>query len=302
MTDDNIKQYFLGELSETESFDFEFDVAQNPELTEQAQLVESELIDAYLRGGLSENDRNLFEKNYLITEARCEKLKFAKEFLNSFKAQKIIEPKVSIWQIIFASFQMRLAFGGLLMLLLIGSFIFVLQNWQKKIEVVEQITPTPTPIIENKNTEINSNVANSTVKNSNFQNATNAKKTTPTPETTPTPTPENIEPSTPTLATFMLLPGTLRSNGEQFIKLTPSINKINLRLSLPKEAIKYQSYNVIIKTADGATISTFSNLKSLNLNLPANKLEKRTYIIFVEGNNPQKPAESIAEYTFRVIR
>ncbi len=152
MNDDKIKKYFLGELDETELFDFEFNIAQKAELTEQAQLVESELIDAYLRDGLSQSERNLFENNYLITEARREKLKFAENFLNSFKTQTVNEPQVSIWQTIFGSFQMRLAFAGLLTLLLLGGFIFVLQNWQKNIDVVEQITPTPTPVIENKNT------------------------------------------------------------------------------------------------------------------------------------------------------
>ena len=112
VTDEKIKQYFLGKLDETESFDFEFVAAQNAELTEQAQLVESELIEAYLRGGLAENDRNLFEKNYLITESRREKLKFAESFLNSFKAQTIIEPQVSIWQSITNSFQLRLKIFG----------------------------------------------------------------------------------------------------------------------------------------------------------------------------------------------
>jgi len=54
--------------------------------------------------------------------------------------------------------------------------------------------------------------------------------------------------------------------------------------------------------ADGETVFTSPNLKSLNFILPAKKLENRTYIIFLEGQNAQNPAESVTEYSFRVRR
>ena len=98
------------------------------------------------------------------------------------------------------------------------------------------------------------------------------------------------------------MPGTLRSEGEQFIKVSPKTDKINLRLTLPKDAAQYQTYRAILKTADGDTVFTEPNLKSLNLALAAGKLRNQTYMVFLEGQNAQNPAESVAEYTFRIRR
>ena len=307
MTDEQIKKYFLGELSEAESF--EEICAQDAELTEQAQIIESELIDAYLRGELSAAERKSFENNYLITGLRREKLKFAKEFLNSFKeVPSEVKPQISYLQVLLGGFRPRLVFAGLLTILLFGGFVLVWLNWQKKIEIAEQTTPTftpiPTPKVENQNVQPIENVIinNQKTNVSTNLNTQPNKNVSPTPQIKTTQTPKPTEPSAPTLASFTLLPGTLRSEGEQFIKIAPNVGKVNLRLRLPKEANKYETYTATIKTADGETVATFSNTKFLNLNFSANKLEKRTYIIFLEGQNTPNPAESIAEYTFRVRR
>lgn len=77
MIDKKIKSYFLGNLSEGESNRLEIEVAENEELFELAEIVEIELIDDYLQGSLSLSDKRRFEKHYLITNARYEKLNFA---------------------------------------------------------------------------------------------------------------------------------------------------------------------------------------------------------------------------------
>ncbi|MBX7174054.1 MAG: hypothetical protein K1X72_23990 [Pyrinomonadaceae bacterium] len=304
MIETKIKKYYLGELGEIEANDLEEELAVSAELTESAQIIEDELIYAYLQGGLSANERLHFEKNYLLTPARYEKLKSAQIFLKNVQAKPVeiigAESKIPFWQKLLGSFSLSkaLAFTALAVLLLGGVFVLWLNRQNKKEETV-QITPTgsPTPIIADK-TESPSPIS----ENINQPNKNVAVKT-PTPSTpTPTPTPKTTEPIKPTLATFTLFPGTLRSNGEQFLKITPNVGKINLNLSLPKDSAKYATYQATVKTADGETIFTTSNLKSLNLNLPADKLSNQTYIIFLEGKSPEKPAESIAEYTFRVRR
>lgn len=299
MIETKIKKYFLGELSEIEANDLEEELAVSIELTESAHIIEDELIYAYLQGGLSANERLHFEKNYLLTPTRREKLKSAQIFLKNVQAKPVeiigAEPQIPFWQKLFGSFSLSkaLSFAALTVLLFGGVFVLWLNRQNKE----ETVQITPTPIIANK-TESPSPI----IENINQPNKNVAVKT-PTPSTpTPTPTPKTTKPIKPTLATFTLFPGTLRSNGEQFLKITPNVGKINLNLSLPKDSAKYATYQATVKTADGETIFTTSNLKSLNLNLPADKLSNQTYIIFLEGKSPEKPAESIAEYTFRVRR
>lgn len=304
MTDEKLKKYFLGEISATEAEIFEEELALDAELTMQAQMIENELVDDYLRDNLSPSERLLFEKNYLITEARRKKLKFAKYLWQVVNEQKInvvsAESKAPFWQ---NWNSLRWAFAGLATIFLIATAIFIWRDSADKPEIVKQVNnnQSPTPKIDNQNisqspkTNLNPSISNS-------QANANLKKTSPTPEVKITPTPKPTEQSAPTLITFVLLPGTLRSEGEQFIKISPNTNKVNLRLNLPKDTNKYQTYTATIKTADGETVSTFSNLKALNLNLSANQLQNRTYIIFLEGQTAKKPAESIAEYTFKVRR
>lgn len=305
LNEEKLKHYFLGKLPEAEKSAFEEEIALEEKLTEEAQIVEGELIDDYLRGNLSAADRELFETVYLTTEARREKLSLAKslwQVANEQKTSEIVEKESpsSFWQFWNA---WRVAFVGVAALLLLGAGVLFWLNSRGSfsVEFAQQrnsnepligITKThETPPIENVNS------VNGNVNNSNLQQNKNAS---PTPKTTPTPTPE-VQ-SAPTLASFTLLPGTLRDEGEQSIKIAPNTQKINLRLNLPKDAAKYQTYVATIKTADGETVFTAPNLKSLNFTLPAEKLENRTYIIFLEGKNAQNSSESIAEYTFRVRR
>lgn len=308
LNEEKLKNYFLGKLSQAESEQFEEEIALSEELTEQAHIVESELVDDYLRDTVSASDRKLFEAIYLTTEARREKLRLANslwKIANEKKTNEIIIAKTpnSFWQNWNA---WRVAFAGFAAILLVGVFAFWWLNSRGKEEIASQenTNQSLTPKAENRNIKPIEN-ANNANQNANISTKSNSPKNknaspTPTPKTTPTPKP--VEPSAPTLASFVLLPGTLRDEGEQFIKVLPNTNKINLRLNLPKDANKYQTYIATIKTADGETIFTAPNLKSLNFTLPANKLENRTYILFLEGQNAQNPAESVAEYTFRVRR
>jgi hypothetical protein len=311
VTDDKIKKYFLGELSGLETERIEEDCAQNAELTQQVKIVENEIIDDYLRKELSESDRKLFETNYLTTKARHEKVEFSNEFFNEISKRKLAEePKqeTSNWRNLLNVFRFpRLIFAGVSLLVLAYAGIYFWQTQQIKPEIVQKqdSNQVPTITVENKNTQIiqNVNVVNQNVGinkvNQNQQINVNKKSTTtPSPMVKPTltPTPKSTEPTKVTLASFTIFPESLRSNGEQSIKISPENTKVNLRLALPKDAENFKSYQAIIKTADGEIVSTFTNLKSLNLTLPAKKFGKKTYVVFLSGSS----GEPVAEYTFRV--
>ena len=82
-----LKSYFLGELPAPEAELLEEQCAMSAELTEQAQIVERELIDDYLRGFMPEPQARSFEKNYLITEKRLEILRLAEGLWEAVKPQ-----------------------------------------------------------------------------------------------------------------------------------------------------------------------------------------------------------------------
>ena len=77
MTDERIIAYFLKELPEQDQERFEDECFARESWPTEINLVEEELVDAYLRGDLTEERRQLFERNYLITEARQERVAMA---------------------------------------------------------------------------------------------------------------------------------------------------------------------------------------------------------------------------------
>lgn len=317
ITDQTLKSYFLGSLAVADAERLEEELATEAELFEQAQMVETELADDYLRRNLSAAERRSFEKNYLTTAARREKFRTTENLwqIAAENQKKFATPAPSFWQTLFGH-RALLAFGSLAAIGLIGGFVFVWLNSSKNTEISRQanINHPPTlnnlsqgdnPSQENNSVNLTSNVgANSENQNAPKSANGTALKPTAAPEIKAPPKPSAPPvPTTPNLATFVLTPSTLRSEGEQFIKIKPATNKINLRLTLPKDAVKYQRYRAVLRTADGATIATLPNLKSPNIFLTAPKLENQTYLVLLEGyNSPGKPAESVAEYTFRVRR
>ncbi|HEX8845169.1 MAG TPA: hypothetical protein VF791_11025 [Pyrinomonadaceae bacterium] len=81
MTDERIIAYLLGELPEDESEQFEDECFAQEDWPAQISLGEEDLIDAYLRGELTQERRQRFERNYLVTQARQERVAMAAALL-----------------------------------------------------------------------------------------------------------------------------------------------------------------------------------------------------------------------------
>lgn len=67
---EKIKRYLLDDVPQDQKEMIEIDLIENSELEEKFILAEESLIEDFLEGELSEKDRELFNKNFLITEER----------------------------------------------------------------------------------------------------------------------------------------------------------------------------------------------------------------------------------------
>jgi hypothetical protein len=74
-------RYLLGELSKDERAEIEDDYVATTESFDQLLVAEDQLIDDYVRGRLAEKDRRLFEKNFLSTSGRRERVRSARALL-----------------------------------------------------------------------------------------------------------------------------------------------------------------------------------------------------------------------------
>jgi hypothetical protein len=329
ISDEQLKAYFLGKLPGKEAETLEIECAEDAEIYERAQTVERELTDDYLRGNLSPADFLSYETNYLVTEERRKKFRVAAQLWEIVRepAPPPVSPvaskaaPVSFWQTLFGHRRgFQIAFGGVFLLLTFGAIAFYLLTLNvNKTEIAEVEEPAQSskpenprfenpdpqpvqnpPAAENQNPKPVS--PNESVQNKEIEKAVNAApKNLPEAKTVSSPKP--LESNKLAMAmTFKLLPGSLRGEDEQSITIAPNVKNLNLLLSPAGEPNNYKIYRAVVRTAENKEIFISPNLRALSFTIPAEKMENRTYIISLEGQNPQKEFESIADYTLRVRR
>jgi hypothetical protein len=97
-------KYLLKELSEAESIEFEEQYFENQDLFEQLLVVEDELIDDYVRGVLPKEIKERFEKYFLTTPKRQQRVEFARVLLEKVDVKETtnvktqVEEKQNFWQ------------------------------------------------------------------------------------------------------------------------------------------------------------------------------------------------------------
>ena len=121
-------QYLLGKLAEDEQRQLEEQLMTQANLFEQLEVLEDELIDEYLRNTLSNKDREGFEKHFLSSPERHQKLRFAQAFRSYVAVAnegKEKEPsKSSLWQTLWATLRAQtpvLSYG--LPVVILGGFL-----------------------------------------------------------------------------------------------------------------------------------------------------------------------------------
>ena len=118
MTDKHIIAYLLEELPEDDLERFEDECLAQESWPTQINLVEEDLIDAYLRNELTPERRQRFERNYLTTQARQERVSMAAALLRHIDecnaasmAAVAVPPTELTWAERFRAFWMRQAWG-----------------------------------------------------------------------------------------------------------------------------------------------------------------------------------------------
>lgn len=80
LDEQEVRSYLLGRLSSERQTELQTLFQDDPNVREELLAVEEELFDQYVEGGLSAEDKQLFETHLLITTAGQQKLQFASLF------------------------------------------------------------------------------------------------------------------------------------------------------------------------------------------------------------------------------
>jgi hypothetical protein len=335
-SEQNMTRYLLGELSESEQIALEEKFFADPQVFDHVVKAESELLDNYVRGRLSEESRERFERAYLTNPARRARLKFAEALatrIDQTEASKIAAGEkpdhASIWQrgqkeqrgqkwdwwqnLLLALRGRRLAFSvaiALVVLIAMGGVWSFIESRRLRRELAE--TQAARAEQERRARELEEQRAATERKQAEELTAElNRRQNTQPSPAQPSPTSTALATPTPakTFVTLHLLIGVTRSadtSPARTLVIPPGTKEVRLRLDLKEN--DYASYGVSLKAVGGRELFGRRGLKPvpvksgsrLNLTLPAEGLSTGDYMLTLSGINQDGSVEDLSKSIFRV--
>lgn len=310
------KQYLLGTLAPADKSRFEEDYFTDHELFEEMEIVEDELVDAYIRKQLSKDDLSNFETNLTGSSRLKQKVEFARTLAKSTSSLGLLvidpaasDPKESFWRrFLFPNstrprFALALLSLALLLVLGSGALFFAwmrlrtahrqLESERAELQQRNQILGVES---EKQKSELVAQLDQARAENARLLEELESKRDQPLQSQEKT-------------VTFLLFSGALRSTGRRnLVAISPQTVNVRLRLALPAEA--YSSYSASIKTAEQTQILNKAQLKPQTarhgkivvLLLSGSQLQPGTYIVELTGLNASGNPEPLSDYTFQVVR
>ncbi|HUR98012.1 MAG TPA: hypothetical protein VMZ26_08120 [Pyrinomonadaceae bacterium] len=293
-----IRDYFLGKLSESERERLDESIALDESLFADSQAAEMELVDDYLRRSMSEPDREAFENYYLCTGARRERLAASDALWQVANSDRSTERAVvSEQRARSTGWGWWIASGATAAtaLLLTGIFSGVVPIFVD----VDRATVANNDGRAGSSTDVRDAATPAPVPGDAVF-ATNPDNSQTVIRIPIDPTPSPLDKPVSTVA-FTLVPGPARGGVKQSINLRSQTRIVQLDLARAKGSRNYQSYSATLKTKDGAVALKIPKLKSMRLQIPAQHLEKRNYVLFLQGVKPDGSTVPVSEYTFAVL-
>jgi len=314
LTVDNVaevKQYLLGTLTDEEKARLEEKYFTDDELFEQIEIVEDELVDAYIRGELKRDEAAQFEKNLGASERLAERVAFAQTLAISTQkqapARSTPDIRVPFWRRLFfpptPQSSLRWATVAGLVILAGGLLVFQLIRIRQELQrlhgeraQIEQRYQTDADELSRRNAELNAQLAEARSENERLSNEIeNARRT---PES------DGLR-SLP--AAFFLSPGALRSSGKTSVVVVSS-QRPTVRLDLGLDAADYSSYQATIRTIEGKDVFTKGDLpartrgagKVVQFTVPTARLTDGLYSVELSGRSSSEPLQRVSTYPFRV--
>lgn len=327
----DLTRYLLGEASEAECMQLEEKFFTDDELYAQLLGAENDLIDSYVHGRLPASTQAQFEKRFLATPRRRQKVKFAQSLKRATQVaqaqgetasiattKRVIDYSgISLWyklRDLFNGKHPKLTFGALtaVLLVLLGG-AGLLSVWQRgESTQVAQAPAEPTPDSSSISNQDSSEPTIETTSNASVRQAEpeaieKSKLGESTTKQTPRAGRSPAQQPRPSVATFVLTPGLLRSSGKQNnLNLTSPTDAVRLQLDLA--ANDYPTYRAVLQTPDGDEVWSARGLKSqavrdrrtVIVRVPAELLKRGDYNLTLGGETADGSVEVINEYALSI--
>lgn len=318
-----MRRYLLGDLPESEMTRLEGEFLTDDEKFEQAWEIENELVDGYVRDGLSSEDQERFERHYLASPVHRRRVAIARNLIEQADGVKAetgaIEPKVSWWvrlteklEISLASWQYALA--AAMLLLAISSFWLSLDRTRLRHELTK--LKAEGEARQSREQSLADQIAAARGQSENLmtelerlraeRDALAQQPTLPSPSTPPF----AQQPPRPSIFSFLLSPTLIRSGGDPQTLVIPSRTDM-ARLRMRVERKDTRRFQVSVRTVEGRQVWQQQVTKPradgaknavVTSDIPAGKLALGDYILTLSSVTPAGEPKEINRYFFRVLR
>jgi hypothetical protein len=312
-----MKRYLLGELSESEQSALEEKYFTDPQFFNQILKAESELVDTYVRGQLSNEVRERFEQSYMAHPARSERVKFAAALATKLNQTEESETsseqpvlQVSWWQRLLAALRgqrptLRFSLALATLLIMLGGIWFFIESQRRQRELSQ--TQAASEAQQRREPEQSQPPANESRRAEEL--ATEQERVERNPQQMPRRTPTPTSGSAPRSVYMALTVGGVRSGDTgqtPTLVIPPGTTQARLQLLLKDD--DYPGYHAALQMVGGAEIFSQRGVKprrgktgaSFIFTLPARKLSSGDYILTLKGINPDGEVDDLSKSLFRV--
>ena len=294
-----ITDYLLGDLPEAETERLDELSVTDDEFAEFLQAVENDLVDAYVRGELSENKRAQFESHYLASPKRREKMAFAQTFLKHSDKLSIAQQKETVITGFVPSraFQWGAIAAALVMFVLGGYFMLANIQLQRQLAQMK----AEHTALKQREQQLQQDLARRA--SSDSEKETELSRVRDKLEALERQLVDHESSPVKVLA-FNLSP---QHRGISSIpKLVISTGTESLVVTLKLESNDFSLYEAALKDpATDKILWRSGRLKSMNqsvaVKFPASKLKSQHYVFEVSGISQSGNVEIIGSYPFNVV-
>jgi hypothetical protein len=325
--DQLITQYLLGRLSEEEVERLDALSFDDDEFAYRLQIVEDDLVDAYVNGELAGENLESFNSHYLLTPRRLDKVKFATAFQFIMNRSVPADDRGSVrepatmrpervnrassrrpWQALFTILHPPIRWGSgiaAMLILLLGAWL-VVDNFRLRSRLGQANTERP-PLSQNEQ-ELRAQLERE--RSANWEIGKELERTRDQLKSLEQQRAESQKRALPrdlAIAHFNLSPQTRSIDRATTISIPPGTDYVSFQLELePGEAhsyraeLKTQSGNQVVWRTGKLNARSSGKSRAIDISLPANLLMPRWYILELSTISGSSAAEVEAGYPFRV--
>jgi anti-sigma factor RsiW len=292
-----IRKYLLGTLSPEDRERIEDAYFADGEALEAVVAAENDLIDSYVRGGLTDEERRYFAERYKASPDMTARVGFARALAHVVESENNVAAATpaSLWNG-FSSLlrlprpQIAWAFAGVAVLVAIS--LLSLQNYSLQKEIRDARAEATR--IRQENGTLRSQIAALNDK-PQLQEGGESNQLA------------KLEP--PADFSFRLVPGATRSSTASNDLVLPR-NGGSIRLELVLDRDDFRSYEAVLQTADGKNVLQAKGLKSSSvrgnrvvfLRLTASSIQPGDYAVRLRGEKDDGSIEEAEWYRLRSVR